>query len=142
MKRMIGSFVLVLFCVPALFAQMPGDHKQPAMPDCAAMMQKHKAMQQHMEEMSAKLQTLVDQMNQAKGSARVDRMAAVINELVAQRAMMQKQMMDMHPKMMEHMMGHMQSGMMSGMSKSMDGCPMMKGGDSATQPPAAEHKKY
>ncbi len=96
---------------------MPGEDKQPAMPDCAAIMQKHKAMQQHMEEMNAKLQTLVDQMNQAKGSARVDRMAAVINEPVAQRALMQKQIMTLQPKKMEHMMGHVQSGMMSGMSR-------------------------
>jgi hypothetical protein len=58
--------------------------------------------------MDAKLQTLVDEMNKAKGSAKVDKTAAVITELVAQRAIMQKQMMDMHPQMMEHM----KSGMM------------------------------
>jgi hypothetical protein len=50
--------------------------------------------------------------------------------------MMQKQMMDMHPKMMEHMMAHMQSGMMKGMADSMAGCPMMKAGDKASAPPA------
>lgn len=140
MKRMLGSFALALFCVPVLFAQKPGEQKPPAMHDCTAMMQKHEAMQKHTEEMNAKLQTLVNQMNDARGSAKVEKMGAVINELVAQRSMMQKQTMEMHPKMMEHMMGHMQSGMMSGMSKSMDGCPMMKGGESATQPPPAEHK--
>jgi hypothetical protein len=140
MKRMIGSFVLSLFCVPALFAQMPDAQKPAAMPDCAAMMQQHEVMQKHMAEMDTKLQTLVDQMNKAKGAARVDSMAAVINELVAQRAMMQKQMADMQPKMMEHMMEHMKSGAMEGMADSMANCPMMKKSEKAQTPPAAEHQ--
>jgi hypothetical protein len=54
--------------------------------------------------------------------------------------MMQKQMMEMHPKMMEHMMEHMKSGMMKGMADSMSSCPMMKGADQAPAPVAAEHK--
>ena len=139
MKRMIGGFALVLLCAPALFAQMPEGQKPAMMPDCAAMMQQHDAMQKHMAEMDAKLQTLVDEMNKAKGSAKVDKTAAVITELVAQRAMMQKQTMDMHPKMMEHMKAHMQSGMMEGMASSMSGCPMMKGSEKASAP-SAEHK--
>jgi len=139
MKRMIGGFALVLLCTPGLFAQMPEGQKPAMMPDCAAMMQKHEAMQKHMAEMDVKLQTLVDEMNKAKGSAKVDKTAAVITELVAQRAMMQKQTMDMHPKMMEHMKAHMQSGMMKGMASSMSGCPMMKGSEKASAP-SAEHK--
>lgn len=127
MKRMTVVVALALLSMPALFAQMPGGEKPAMMPDCAAMMEQHDAMQKHMAEMDAKLQTLVDAMNKAKGSARIDRMAAVINELVDQRAMMQKQMMDMQPKMMEHMMAHMQSGMAKGMTDSMAACPMMKG---------------
>ena len=138
MKRMIVGFALALLWVPALFAQMPGDQKPAMMPDCAAMMQQHEAMQKQMAEMDAKLQTLVDDMNKAKGSARIDRMAAVINEMVTQRGMMKKQMMDMQPKMMEHMMEHMQSGMMKGMADSMAGCPMMKG-EKAPAPPS-EHQ--
>ncbi len=146
-KVLIGAGALMFLLVPAVFAQMtmptPADQKSPAMPDCAAMMQQRDAMQKHMAEMDAKLQTLVDDMNKAKGSARVDKMAAVINELVAQRAMMQKQMAEMQPKMMqhmmEHMMEHMQSGMMKGMADSMSGCPMMKAGDKAPATPAAEH---
>jgi len=133
MKRMIVGFTLALLCVPALFAQMPADQKPAMMHDCAAIMQQHEAMQKHMAEMDAKLQSLVDEMNKAKGSARVDRMAAVITELVAQRAMMQKRMMGMHPKMMEHMMAHMQSGMMKGMADSMSGCPMMKENEKASE---------
>jgi predicted house-cleaning noncanonical NTP pyrophosphatase (MazG superfamily) len=139
MKRMIVTFALALLCVPAAFAQMPGDQKPAMMPDCAAMMQQHEAMQKDMAAMDTKLQTLVDEMNKTKGSARVDKIAAVINELVTQRGMMKKQMMDMQPKMMHHMMEHMESGMMKGMADSMSGCPMMKGSEKAPAPPA-EHQ--
>lgn len=139
MKRMIVAFSLSLLFVPALFAQMPmpADHKAESMPDCAAMMQKGDAMKQHMADMNAKLQTLVDDMNKSKGSAKVDKMQAVINELVSQRSMMQKEMMDMQPQMMHHMMEHMHSGMMKGMTDSMAGCPMMKN----MTPPAAPAPK-
>ena len=140
MKRMIGGFALALLCVPSLFAQMPDAQKPATMPDCAAMMQQHEAMQKHMAEMDSKLQALVDDMNKAKGSAKVDKTAAVINELVAQRAMMSKQMMDMQPKMMEHMMEHMRSGMMKGMADSMSSCPMMKASEKVPAPAAAEHQ--
>jgi hypothetical protein len=140
MKRTIVGFALALLCVPALFAQMPDAQKPAMMPDCAAMMQEHEAMQKHMAEMDSKLQGLVDDMNKAKGSARIDKTAAVINELVAQRSMMAKQMMDMQPKMMEHMMEHMKSGAMKGMADSMSSCPMMKGSEKAPVPPAAEHQ--
>ena len=138
MKRMMVGFSLVLLCLP-LVAQMtmpmPANQKPAAMPDCAAMMQSQQAMQQHMADMNAKLQSLVDEMNKAKGSARIDKMQAVINELVTQRAMMQKEMMTMQPQMMQHMMEHMQSGMMKGMAEAMN-CPMMQSSAPApAQPP-------
>jgi hypothetical protein len=139
MKRMIVGFALAL-CVPSLFAQMPDAQKPAMMPDCAAMMQEHEAMQKHMAEMDSKLQGLVDDMNKTKGSAKIDKTAAVVNELVAQRSMMAKQMMDMHPKMMEHMMEHMKSGMMKGMADSMSSCPMMKASEKAPVPPATGHQ--
>lgn len=136
MKRMMSGFTLALLLAPVLAAQT-----KPAMKhDCAAMMQQHVAMQKHSAEMDAKIQTLVDEMNKAKGAAKVDKMAAVVSELVAQRSMMKAQMADMHPKMMEHMKEHMQDGMMKGMADSMSGCPMMKAGDKTPAPPAAEHK--
>lgn len=139
MKRIVLSSALAVLLSPALFAQMPKGEKPAMMPDCAAMMQKHEAMQQHMAEMNARVQKLVDEMNRAKGSAKVDKTAAVVTELVAQRAMMQKEMMEMQPKMMEHMQEHMRHGMMKAMADAMSGCPMMKH-DSAATPPAAEHE--
>ena len=137
---MIVGLAVALFLAPALLAQMPPGEKPATMPDCAAMMQQHAAMQSHMKEMNAKLQTLVDEMNKAKGSAKVDKTAAVLTELVAQRSMMQKQMMEMQPKMMEHMMSHMQGGMMKGMGDSMSGCPMHKATEKTPAPPAEGHK--
>ena len=121
---------LGLLFASALFAQ----DQKASMPDCAAMMKHEEAMQKHMAEMDAKLAKLVDAMNTAKGSAKVDRMAAVINELVSQRAMMRDEMARMQPEMMQHMMQHMQSGMKN-MSESMD-CPMMK---SAAAPAEQKH---
>jgi len=138
-KQLIFGFMLAVLFVPALFAQMGGDPKSTGMHDCAAMMQQHDAMEKHMAEMNAKLDAMVADMNKAKGSAKVDKTAAVITELVAQRTMMQKHMAEMQPKMMEHMMKHMKGGMMKGMSDSMSGCPMMKGGEKGTQTPA-EHR--
>jgi len=139
-RRLIYGVTLAFLFVPALFAQMGGDQKPMGMPDCAAMMQQHDAMEKHMAEMNAKLDAMVADMNKAKGSAKVDKTAAVIAGLVAQRPKRQKHMAEMQPKMMEHMMKHMKSGMMKGMSDSMSGCPMMKDGEKGTAPPAAEHK--
>jgi hypothetical protein len=143
-KHLICGFALALCCAPALFAQMAAEPKPAAAHDCAAMMEQHDAMQTHLAEMNAKLDTMVAEMNKAKGSAKVDKTAAVLTELVAQRAMMQKHMAEMQPKMMQHMMEHMRGGMMKGMSDSMSGCPMMRGmkgmqgmkGD----PPAPQHQ--
>ncbi|HVS32909.1 MAG TPA: hypothetical protein VMS98_15805 [Thermoanaerobaculia bacterium] len=101
--------------------------------DCNAMMQK---MHSGAKAMDDRLQALVDEMNKAKRSAKTDKTAAVINELVTQRKQMREQMMTMMPQMMGHMMEHLQSGMMSGMKHSMSDCPMMKGAPAA----AAEHK--
>lgn len=146
-KQHVLFVVGILLFASAAFAQQPATGSQQPMPmksgqkmepmDCDAMMQK---MQSSSKEMDDRLQALVDEMNKAKGSAKVDRTAAVINELVSQRKQMREQMMAMMPEMMGHMMQHMHSGMMSGMSHSMSACPMMKGSAQAAEPPAAEHK--
>src|SRR5579859_2404164 len=119
--------------------QMPQSAQPAEMPpmDCQAMMDKMQASSKAMDD---RLATLVDAMNKAKGSAKVDRMAAVINEMVAQHKQMRDDMAAMMPQMMNHMMQHMQSGMMSGMAQAMAGCPMMKGSAPAAQPSAVEHK--
>ena len=92
-----------------------------------SMMSHHSEMMAKMEAMNARLDDLVKKMNAATGSKKTDAVAAVINELVAQRKQMQAQMMAMQPEMMKHMMGHLRMGMMKGMDDAMSKCPMMKG---------------
>ncbi|HLJ75118.1 MAG TPA: hypothetical protein VKU62_11065 [Thermoanaerobaculia bacterium] len=69
MKRWIGVTLVAAMLAPAAIAQKPMD-------DCPMM--KKSA------DVDAKLQALVDDMNKADGQAKIDKMAAVINELVAQ----------------------------------------------------------
>ncbi len=108
--------------------EMPG---KPGMTDGKmseeSMMAHHKEMMAKMEAADARLDELVKTMNAATGSKKTDAMAAVINELVAQRKQMRKDMMAMQPEMMKHMMAHMEAGMAKGMEESMAKCPMMKG---------------
>lgn len=122
-KISILFFGLALTTAFALQSQEGGQKDGQMAKHCHEMMQRHENMQAQMETMDRKLVGLVGQMNQARGDAKVNAMAAVINELVEQRKQMRSQMMDMGPGMMGHMMEHMQ-GMegMKGMS-----CPMMKG---------------
>jgi predicted transcriptional regulator len=97
-----------------------------------SMMAHHKEMMARMEAMDARLDELVKKMNTTTGSKKTDAVAAVVNELVAQRKQMREQMMAMRPEMMKHMMAHMRMGMMKCMEESMAKCPMMK----TTAPPA------
>ncbi|HQP37112.1 MAG TPA: hypothetical protein PLI95_18130, partial [Polyangiaceae bacterium] len=97
--------------------------------ECQAMMAKKEEMQAKHREMDATLDKLVAEMNAARGSKDVDAMekpmAAVINELVAQRKALSSMMMEMQPAMMAHMMRHME---MAGAKGAME-CPMMKTGN-------------
>ena len=126
LKRFLSINVLALAAL-AVAAQQPapgpmmGEKKMDE-----SMMAHHKEMMATMETMDARLDELVKKMNAATRSRKADAVAAVVNELVAQRKQMREHMMAMQPKMMKHMMEHMQTGMMKGMADSMSGCPMMK----------------
>lgn len=63
-----------------------------------AMMVRHEAMMAEMEAGHARLDALVATMEAAEGSARVDAMADLLTELVAQRKGMCAHMMEMHGK--------------------------------------------
>jgi Skp family chaperone for outer membrane proteins len=129
-------------------APMTGHHKANAAKtthdadmkaECEAMMAKKQEMQDKLQAMDATLDKLVAEMNAAKGSKEVDAlekpMAAVINELVAQRKALRSMMMEMQPTMMAHMIHHMH---MHGTKGAME-CPMMKTGNAPE--PKAEEKK-
>jgi hypothetical protein len=107
--------------------------------ECQAMMDKKQEMQDKAGAMDASLDKLVAEMNAAKGSKEVGAlekpMAAVINELVAQRKASQAMMAEMQPAMMTHMMRHMRR---HGTKGAME-CPMMKTGHPPE--PKAEEKK-
>ena len=133
MKRWTFIAIAMLLTMPLASAQTAKTKEKSAMAGCEAMMQQHATMQKQMAGMDAKLQSLVDDMNRADAASKVDKMAAVITELVAQRSAMQKQMAEMQPQMMHHMMEHMQGGKegMAGMN-----CPMMQ----SEKQPAAAHQ--
>lgn len=70
------------------------------------MMMNHENMMQQVQAADARMDKLVGEMNRATGQKKVEAMAAVINELVAQRKQMRSHMMQMMPRMhSEHMMG-------------------------------------
>ena len=108
------------------------NHDPDMMTECRAMMATKQEMQDKHKAMDATLDKLVAEMNAAKGSKDVDAMekpmAAVINELVAQRKVMHSMMMEMQPEMMAHMMRHKDMKGMHGGTGAME-CPMMKMGD-------------
>lgn len=79
---------------PAQGATQP---QQPSMPD---MMKMHEQMMAEMRAADAKLDALAKDMNDAKGDAKVNAVAAVVNELVRQHKAMHGRMGQMHQQMM------------------------------------------
>jgi hypothetical protein len=128
-------------------AQQPShDEHRPGPPPAGGpppggmkMDEKCAMMKREMDDMSAgmraaheRLEKLLREMNTTTGPAKVEAMAAVVNEMVAHSAEMHR----MHDEMMHKMMGHMAEhmGMMgmgggpgAGKGIGMEMCPMMKG---------------
>ena len=95
--RILGTALLTLFLsTQALDAQQPG---RPAPRDSMGggmtMRMDGPDQMRVMDSMNARLDTLLGRMNRASGNAKVPAMAQVINELVAQRRVMQKHMHQM-----------------------------------------------
>lgn len=104
--------------------------------ECQAMMARKQQMKAKVQANDAALDKLVAEMNAAKGSTEKERtMAAVLNELVAQRKATRSMMMEMQPEMMAHTVRHM--GMHA--TKGTMECPMMKMG-MAHEPKPVETK--
>ncbi len=113
-------------------AEKPTVKAQSALSGCCAAMAKmgdEEVVTQ--KESDAGLNRLLATMNDASGSTKVDAMAAVINELVKQRADAREHMSRMDSAMKEHMMQHVMASapadMGEKMKKSMEGCSMMQG---------------
>jgi hypothetical protein len=125
MKHWILIALFGLFA-PFATAHMKMQHgNMPGMADCP-MMKSHESMQKQMSAKDAALKSLLDDMNKTGGAAKIDKMAAVINELVMERAMMRAQM---EPPMMDG-------------TKPMAGCPMMKDGEKPAEPGAATNEHH
>ena len=73
---------------------------QPQPPAMQDMMKMHEQMMTEMQAGDAKLDALVKDMNDAKGDAKVNAVAAVVNELVRQHKAMHGRMGQMHQQMM------------------------------------------
>jgi phage-related minor tail protein len=103
--RILGTiaFVAALMANGA-FAQK--NESKAGMPEGnMQMMAMHNQMMAEMKAMDANLDLKVAAMNAAKGGAKVDAMAAVINEMVSQHKQMMAKMMGMHEPMMKGMDG-------------------------------------
>lgn len=99
------------------------------------MMAMRQKMMVAQKESDARLQPLIDKMNAATGSAKVDVMAAVVTELVRQHAVDGQSMNQMSQMMMPNMMGMMMQGVTADMRKLAAQCPMMKGfGETPSKP--------
>lgn len=103
--------------------QTPAKSSSDMSAQCKAMMASHGQMMTEMKAADARLDDLVSKMTAASGQAKIDAIAAVVTEIVAQRKAMRDGMMKMHGSMMSHTMEHMQAG-----AESMAMCPMMKMG--------------
>lgn len=101
MIRHIQILLLAAMLSPvAVSAQQPGQHRD------STMMMNHENMMQQVQAADARMDKLVGEMNRATGQKKVEAMAAVINELVAQRKQMRSHMMQTMQRMhSEHMMG-------------------------------------
>ena len=105
-KRMIliGLAGFLLFA-PAAAAQEPGTPGKDTSRAMAGHPMTGPMMMSMMDSADARLARLVSTMNQATGGKKIDAMAAVINELVAQRTMMRR-----HARQMMMMMGRDSAG--------------------------------
>ena len=126
-----GCAAVMVFAAPGLPGQMPEGPGHPAMAQakpeadtaatCQAVMADREKMMAEMKVADQRLDDLVDKMNAAPATEKVDATAAVVKELITQRRTMRDGMMKMQHGMMAHMMEHMQAG-----KDPMPMCPMMK----------------
>jgi hypothetical protein len=96
MKTTILTLICALSIAGGVAGQSP--HKMTG----TSMMAGQSKMMGEMKESDKKLDELVRQLNDAHDNDRIDRLVAVVNELVAERRQM-REMMAMHGDMMRHM---------------------------------------
>jgi len=137
--RFGAGLAALMLSAHILVAQQPTAPQQPdrrpggmtGKPGMAAQMQM-------MDSLNARLDTLASRMNRATGNGKVTAMAAVINELVAQRKAMQehmRQMMEPRERMM-HMMEGPAAGGRPAPTPGADSTPADTAGHAEHHPPS------
>jgi hypothetical protein len=141
--RAVSMTAMALLLAGVAIVQAQTGASQPQRPmvvdetQAASMMAERQKMMANMRAMDQKLNDLVAKMNSARGNDKVETIATLVKEMVAQRTQMHGEMSGMETRMMGHMMEHMmsmQGGMMgmmnnrgqAGAMQSMSNCPMMK----------------
>jgi ABC-type glycerol-3-phosphate transport system substrate-binding protein len=104
---LVAAFACFALVVGATQPGLSAQTTPPQPPNMQDMMKMHEQMMAEMTAGDAKLDALVKEMNAATGEAKVNAVAAVVNELVRQQRAMHGRMGEMH----QHMMG-MGRGMM------------------------------
>jgi hypothetical protein len=99
----------------------------PTTGHCRRVMAMRDQMMSEMKGMDASVDQKLAAMNAAKGNAKVEAAAAVINEVVSQRKQIMASMKSMQDQMIAHMSGHLARSGSSAMRQSMAQCPLMKG---------------
>jgi hypothetical protein len=104
-SRILGALAFAAALVVGGALAQESESKAGMQPGNMQMMAMHKQMMAEMKAMDANLDAKVAAMNAAKGGAKVDAMAGVINEMVSQHKQMMAKMMGMHEPMMKGMKG-------------------------------------
>ena len=137
--RFGASLAALVLSAHVLAAQQPTAPPQPGRrPGGMAGASGMAAQMQMMDSLNARLDTLVSRMNRATGNSKVTAMAAVINELVAQRKVMQehmRQMMESRQGVM-HMMGEPAAGARPAPTPGADSTPADPAGHAGHHPPS------
>ena len=92
MSRLIGGLAVLVLSVSTAAAQQPG---APTPDRRSGMGGGNQMSMMMMDSLNHRLDSLVNRMNRSSGNQKVQAMAAVINELVAQRKAMQERMHQM-----------------------------------------------
>jgi hypothetical protein len=111
--------------------------KGELMESCQAMKEQKEKVMADMKAQDAQLTERLTKMNDAPENRKLDLMAAVVTQMVQQRAAMHARMEKMQEGMMNHMMQHMQIG-----KESMSQCPMMKDMKAMDDKSGDAHKEH
>ena len=98
-RSLVWSLLAAVAFVAAVISFRPAVEAAPNPPP--DRMKMHEQMMSEMKKADATLDALVNQMNGATGTAKVDAVAAVVAELVRQHKAMHSHMGEMHHQMMD-----------------------------------------